>query len=67
VVVSGGDVFRGSPGIFTQTTPMLMWWDVGGEVLALAVVLLLVMRRRRAGESPSSRNPDQTISSSIVN
>jgi membrane protease YdiL (CAAX protease family) len=45
VVVSGGDVFRGSPGVFTQTTPQLMWWDVGAELVALALVLWLVLRR----------------------
>jgi Na+/proline symporter len=47
VVVSGGDVFRGSPGVFTQTTLHLMWWDVGAEIVVLAIVLWLVFRMRR--------------------
>lgn len=38
VLVSGGDVFRGSPGLFAQDTPQLMWWDVGVSSLALALV-----------------------------
>jgi membrane protease YdiL (CAAX protease family) len=48
VVVSGGDVFRGSPGFFSQTTPNLMWWDVAAEVAVLGALLWLVFRRRQA-------------------
>jgi membrane protease YdiL (CAAX protease family) len=40
VVVSAGDVFRGSPGLISQDTPDLMWWDMGvGGVLLLLVTL----------------------------
>jgi membrane protease YdiL (CAAX protease family) len=39
VVVSAGDVFKGSPGLFTQNTPQLMWWDLSLAVLALALFL----------------------------
>jgi membrane protease YdiL (CAAX protease family) len=46
VVVSGSDVFKGSPGIFTQTTPHLLWWDVFLGVLVLAAVPWLIFRQR---------------------
>jgi membrane protease YdiL (CAAX protease family) len=45
VLVSGGDVFKGSPGLFTQDTPHLMWWDVGVSSLALILVAYLAVRR----------------------
>lgn len=45
VVVSANDAFKGSPGIFTQNTPQLMWWDLFLGVLALAGMLWLVFRR----------------------
>lgn len=45
VLVSGGDVFKGSPGLFAQDTPHLMWWDVGVSSLALALVAWLIFRR----------------------
>lgn len=35
IVVSGSDVFRGSPGLVSQTTPHLVWWDL---LLAIAVL-----------------------------
>lgn len=38
VVVSGQDVFRGAPGLFTQDTPHLMWWDVAAGALVLAAL-----------------------------
>ncbi|WP_374574543.1 lysostaphin resistance A-like protein [Phenylobacterium sp.] len=44
VVVSGGDVFHNTPGLITQTTPHLMWWDAGVGVAALAAVAVLVAR-----------------------
>jgi len=37
-VVSGGDVFKGSPGLVIQNTPQLQWWDLGMAVVALAVL-----------------------------
>jgi uncharacterized protein len=47
VVVSSGDVFAGAPGLFTQATPRLTWWDVAVEILALILVAWLVLRRAR--------------------
>jgi membrane protease YdiL (CAAX protease family) len=44
VLVSGGDAFRGSPGLFSQNTPHLMWWDTVVGSVALALVALLVHR-----------------------
>jgi membrane protease YdiL (CAAX protease family) len=44
VLVSGGDAFRGSPGLFSQDTPHLMWWDMAVGSAALVVVGLLVAR-----------------------
>ena len=37
VVVSSADAFRGSPGLFTQNAPELLWWDAafGGAALVL--------------------------------
>jgi membrane protease YdiL (CAAX protease family) len=46
IVVSAGDVFNGAPGLFTQSTPNLMWWDVGLGAAMLAVPAWLVLRRR---------------------
>ena len=45
VVVSGSDVFRGSPGLFTQTAPQLLWWDVALACAATVFLTLLVLRR----------------------
>lgn len=44
VVVSAGDVFRGSPGLFAQDTPQLMWWDMGVGSLLLLLVAFFVNR-----------------------
>lgn len=43
VLVSNGDAFRGSPGLFRQDTPHLQWWDaaVGGVALILLGLALL--------------------------
>ncbi len=46
-VVSSGDVFAGAPGLVTQATPRLTWWDVAVELFALALVTWLVLRRPR--------------------
>jgi len=45
-VVSGGDVFKGSPGLVIQNTPHLQWWDLAMAVSALAILpwLLRVLR-----------------------
>lgn len=48
VVVSGSDVFRNTPGLFTQTTPHLMWFDTVLGVAALVGVAVFVDRSRRA-------------------
>jgi membrane protease YdiL (CAAX protease family) len=45
VLVSSGDAFKGSPGLFTQNTPQLMWWDALVGAVALAAVAVLVYRR----------------------
>lgn len=44
VLVSAGDVFHGSPGIFSQNTPHLMWWDMGVGSMLLLVVALVIHR-----------------------
>lgn len=46
VVVSGGDVFKGAPGLFAQNTPHLMWWDVAAAAASAAIVLAVVWRRQ---------------------
>ena len=46
VVVSGGDVFKGSPGLLVQDTPQLQWWDLALAVLALAVLPWLLRSLR---------------------
>lgn len=44
VVVSAGDAFRGSPGLFTQDTPHLMWFDAGVGVTATLILTALIYR-----------------------
>jgi membrane protease YdiL (CAAX protease family) len=44
VVVSAGDVFHGAPGVFSQDTPHLMWWDMGVGSVLLALVTFGVAR-----------------------
>jgi membrane protease YdiL (CAAX protease family) len=51
VVVSASDVFRGSPGVFSQNAPQLLWWDVGVEAAALCLVVWLVLRWTQAPRS----------------
>jgi membrane protease YdiL (CAAX protease family) len=47
VLISSGDAFHGSPGVITQSTPGLMWWDVGvGAVGLLAVAAWVIFPRR---------------------
>jgi membrane protease YdiL (CAAX protease family) len=53
VVVSASDVFRGSPGIVTQTTPQLLWWDVFLGVAVLSAVPWLIFRRRYFSAAPT--------------
>lgn len=45
VVVSGDDVFRGSPGLVTQQTKGLLWWDTAFGAMALLALGYLVVRR----------------------
>jgi membrane protease YdiL (CAAX protease family) len=55
VVVSAGDVLHGSPGIFTQATPELLWLDVVASAVAFLVVWLWVTRTRAsAAAGPES-------------
>ncbi len=56
LLVSDGDAFQGSPGVFTQDTPQLMWWDAVVGAVALIVVALVMDRLRVARsmkESPT--------------
>lgn len=55
VLVSGGDVFRGAPGLFTQSTPHLMWWDA--VLGSLALVLVAAYAIRRWGERSATSSP----------
>lgn len=45
IVVSGSDVFKGSPGLISQTTPQLLWWDFSLGVVVLVAMCWLVFRR----------------------
>jgi len=54
VVVSGSDVFKGSPGIFSQTTPELVWWDLFLAVLVLSAVPWLIFRQRYFSTVPAA-------------
>lgn len=49
VVVSASDVLRGSPGLISQHTRGLDWWDVAVEAAGVIVVALLLARRGQAG------------------
>lgn len=53
VLVSSGDAFRGSPGLLTQTTPQLMWWDTA--VGSIAVILLAVAMVWRSAQKDRAR------------
>jgi membrane protease YdiL (CAAX protease family) len=55
VLVSSNDVFHGSPAIFTQNTPRLMWWDAVVGTLGLVLVAAWMLRpRRQAGPAPQT-------------
>lgn len=54
VVVSGSDVFKGSPGIISQTTPGLVWWDLFLAVLVLLAALWLVLRQPYFSNPPAA-------------
>jgi membrane protease YdiL (CAAX protease family) len=44
VVVESNDVFHGFPGLVTQSTPGLVWFDVATTFLALMIAYALVLR-----------------------
>ena len=44
VIVSTNDVFHGSPGLISQNTPQLTWWDVAVTAAMLAGTLWLTYR-----------------------
>ena len=46
VVVSASDIFQGTPALWTQITPELLWGDVAFECVALGVVLFVFARRK---------------------
>ncbi len=46
VIVSTDDVFKGTPAIFTQHTPGLMWVDVVSGSIAIAALAWVVGRRK---------------------
>ena len=46
VIVSTSDIFKGTPALWTQHTPDLLWVDVAFECVALGVVLLVFTRKR---------------------
>jgi len=54
VVVSQTDVFRGMPGIFSQATPRLMWWDTATTALSLGVITAVALRLTQARRSSST-------------
>jgi membrane protease YdiL (CAAX protease family) len=57
VVASGSDVFHGSPALFTQTTPQLMWWDTAVGAVALVAVACGFLRRRLTEASCTPARP----------
>jgi len=50
--VSASDVFKGSPGFFTQDTPQLIWSDLALAIAALLVVGWLALRTRILSPGP---------------
>jgi membrane protease YdiL (CAAX protease family) len=54
IVVSASDVFNGSPGLITQSTPGLIWWDLIAGVAVLAAPLWLVLRFVREAAGPEA-------------
>ncbi len=55
IVVSASDVFNGSPGLITQSTPGLMWWDLIAGVAVLAAPLWFVLRLTRKDVQSEAR------------
>jgi membrane protease YdiL (CAAX protease family) len=61
IVVSSADVFRGSPGLFTQTAPQLMKLDVLFGLIALVGVLWFT-RKLRPPDVPDAGEVAQAFS-----
>jgi uncharacterized protein len=53
VAVESDDVLRGSPGVFTQTTPELAWLDVAVGSVLLVLLWLWISRRYPASKDPT--------------
>lgn len=49
IVVSSGDVFVNSPGLVTQSTPHLMWWDAVAPGVTLVLMGAFVAWRTSGG------------------
>jgi membrane protease YdiL (CAAX protease family) len=55
ILVSADDVFLGSPGLISQNTPQLIWWDVGVTAAALVGTLWLTTRLGISHRSPGEK------------
>ena len=53
IVASSNDAFRGTPALFSQNTPQLMWWDTVVGAVALVAVVFIVLRRRPLDPAPA--------------
>jgi membrane protease YdiL (CAAX protease family) len=62
VVVSAGDVFHGVPGVLTQATPQLMWWDTAASSVAL-LALTWALSRPAAGPAAGLRDMARAVAS----
>jgi uncharacterized protein len=51
IMISTDDVFLGSPGLISQNTPQLVWWDVAVTAAALVGTLWLTTRIGTSGRS----------------
>jgi membrane protease YdiL (CAAX protease family) len=54
IVVSGSDVFHGSPGVISQITPQLIWGDICLAAVALGAVGWLVLSKPIFSGQPAS-------------
>ncbi|HEY1929699.1 MAG TPA: type II CAAX endopeptidase family protein [Caulobacteraceae bacterium] len=53
VVVASNDLFHGFPGLVSQSTPHLVWFDVATNLLALGIVCAIVLRFSPPPSSPA--------------
>ena len=51
VVVSAQDVFKGVPGVLSQSTPHLIWFDVATSCLGLTLITVFLLRARGHGQA----------------